>query len=226
MAKAKPKAGPKAPLSKVDVLKRGPKAPLIRVDVLKRKLNDVPAAIQPLAQAVWRARDGLRDEQRQLVQNACNDALTVAHAYVDDRLLEDIQKLDEAHPEWRAALDAVRNAMSVLKPPELDALPAELRGLAALNQRIEYAVDGVDDDIESFIDYVCDPDLCPKEEDVPPLEHLQIALAECDNETIGQELAGSFDNLRSLDAEVLLREFIHRLSPQHRCIIAAILAAS
>lgn len=213
MAKAKPKAGPKAPLSKVDVL--------------KRKLDGAPTAIQPLAQAVWRAREGWRDEQRQLVQDACNDALTVAHAYVDDRLLEDIQKLDEAHPEWRAALDAVRNAMSVLEPPELDALPAKLRGLAALNQRIEYAVDGVDDDIESFIDYVCDPDLCPKEEEnVPPLEHLQIALAECDNETIGQELAGSFDNLRSLDAEVLLREFIHHLSPQHRCIIAAVLAAS
>ena len=213
MAKAKPKAGPKAPLSKVDVL--------------KRKLDGAPTAIQPLAQAVWRAREGWRDEQRQLVQDACNDALTVAHAYVDDRLLEDIQKLDEAHPEWRAALDAVRNAMSVLEPPELDALPAKLRGLAALNQRIEYAVDGVDDDIESFIDYVCDPDLCPKDqEEIPPLDMLRSGLAECDTETIGQELAAEFDNLRSLDAEILLREFIHHLSPQHRCIIAAVLAAS
>lgn len=218
MAKAKPAEGPKAPPSKADIL--------------KRKLDGVPAAIQPLAQALWSAREGWRDEQRDLVQDACDKAMTVAceqlRTALQSELEPELERIDQGADEGAGkAIDAVRELLANLQPVKPEDLHVDTPGLEVLDTCIERAVDGVDDDIESFIDYVCDPDLCPKDQEQPsPLEHLQLALAECDNETIGQELAGSFDTLHSLDAEVLLREFIHHLSPQHRCIIAAILAAS
>lgn len=60
-----------------------------------------------------------------------------------------------------------------------------------------------------------------------PGEKLFEAMAEETDESAGEQMAKHYvECAQYIDFEVFAREFLHNLTPQHRCIIAAILAAS